>query len=213
MPRLLPAVLSAALTALCPLVAYANFVTNPGFETEALSGSPAALLPAGWTVAGTGVASDTVFPNAGIFDMVFNALTTDANLGVLSQSIATTSGTSYLLTFAALDEAGFSGDSLKVGFGGFTTTITGDQAASPGTLPSLYTAESFLIPGSDITGSAMSLTFMGLSDPISGFEWNLDDVSVTSVTSAIPEPSPFGLLAGAIAALLTVNMIRFRRGA
>jgi hypothetical protein len=206
MPRLLPAVLSAALTALCPLVAHGNLVTNPGFETEAVSGTPPALLPTGWTIVGTGIANDTVFPNAGTYDMSFGALTTDADPGVMSQTIATKPGTSYFLTFAVFDEALFSGDSFRAGFGGFSATITGDQTGP------LYTAESFLVPGSAITGTTTQLTFKGLSDPRLGIDWNLDDVSLTAI-SAIPEPSPFGLLAGAVAALLAMSMIRPRRGA
>lgn len=60
-------------------------------------------------------------------------------------------------SFAVLDEAGFSGDTFTVEFGGFSTTLggfsttlTGDQAAPPGNLPSFYTAFSFTVPAVDI---------------------------------------------------------------
>jgi hypothetical protein len=188
------------------LVAHASLVTNAGFETESVSGTPPALLPTGWTIVGTGIASDRLFPNTGTYDMSFGAETTAANPGVLSQAITTTPGATYFLTFAVFDVALFSGDSFKVGFGGFTATITGDQTGP------LYTAENFLVPGSDITGTASQLSFKGLSDPSQDIDWNLDDVSLTRV-NAIPEPSPFGLLAGATGVLLAMSMIRPRRGA
>ena len=215
MPRDFLAILPATLATLCPLAAHANLVANPGFETVALSGSPPVLLPTGWTVAGTGIASDLIFPNTGTHDVSFSALTTNANPGVLSQTIATIPGTTYVLAFAVLDEGDFSGDLFKIHFGGFTTTITGDTAGQPGTLPSFYTAESFSVPAADITGASTQLSFEGLTDPSSGTEWNLDDVSVTALASPIPEPWSLSLFAGAVA-LFTPGMIatrRARRGA
>ena len=116
----------------------------------------------------------------------------------LSQAIVTTPGQSYVLDFALLDEAGFSGDSFIASFGGFTKTITGDTAAPPGNLPSFYTAESFTIPGADITASSTALVFEGLSDRVSGIAWNLDDISVTAVASVVPEPATVALLATAL---------------
>jgi hypothetical protein len=161
----------------------ANLVLNPGFETGDFTD---------WTVTGDGVSIDTVFPNTGCCDAAFSATTTDTNAGVLSQTLSTLGGKTYKLSFAVLDEAGFSGDSFFVQFGGFSATITGDMAGPPGDLPSLYTAETFTVPGTDIVDGSTALAFKGLSDPVSGINWNLDDASVTAV--ATPEPSTWALL-------------------
>jgi hypothetical protein len=170
--------------------AAANLVLNPGFETGDFTN---------WSVGGDGIAIDNVFPNTGCCDAAFSATTVDASPGVLSQTLSTSAGQAYTLSFALLDEAGFSGDSFTVQFGGFSATITGDMAAPPGDLPSLYTAETFTVPGADIVSGSTVLAFKGLSDPISGINWNLDDASVTAVST--PEPSTWALLVVAFACL------------
>ena len=181
--------------------ALANLVANPGFETGDFTG---------WTVTGDGIGIDTVFPNTGNFDAFFSALTTDPNPGVLSQMLATTASQSYILSFALLDEAGFSGDTFTVTLGGFTAVITGDQAAPPGNLPSGYTAEMFAVPSADIAGDD-TLAFQGLNDLASGIDWNLDDVSVTAA-AAVPEPPTMALLAIALLASFSLGLSsRLRR--
>ncbi len=177
-----------------------NLVANPGFETADFTG---------WTVTGDGIAIDTVFPNTGCCDAVFTATTTDPNPGMLSQAVATTPGQDYALGFALLDEAGFSGDAFTVDFGGFSTVITGDEAAPPGDLPSFYTAFAFTVPGADITSATTTLSFEGLSDPTIGIDWNLDDIAVTAVS--IPEPPITGLVLAALAFILCAAGIRAAR--
>ena len=180
--------------------AAANLVLNPGFETGDFTD---------WSVTGDGISIDSVFPNSGCCDAAFSALTTDPNAGVLSQTLPTAGGKSYKLSFALLDEAGFSGDSFIVQFGGFSATITGDEAGPPGDLPSLYTAFSFTVPSADIVSGATVLAFKGLNDPVSGIEWNLDDVSANAV--ATPEPSTWILLALAFGGLGMQRRLRRRR--
>jgi hypothetical protein len=166
------AVVCFALTAVIGgPAATANLVLNPGFETGYFTD---------WSITGDGISIDRVFPNTGCCDAAFSALTTDPNAGVLSQTLSTVAGKSYKLGFVLLDEAGFSGDSFTVQFGGFSASITGDEAGPPGDLPSLYTAFSFTVPGTDIMGGATALAFKGLNDPASGIEWNLDDVSANA---------------------------------
>ena len=136
-----------ALYAIPGGVAYANLVTNGGFETENLdiSGNPIPPPP-GWTISGDGVGIDTAFPNNGIYDVSFGASTTDPNPGTLSQVIATTPGQSYTVAFALFDEAGLAGNTFTVSFGGLTQTITGDTAT-------VYTLVSFTAPGAgDLRG-------------------------------------------------------------
>jgi hypothetical protein len=68
-----------------------------------------------------------------------------------------------------------------------------------GNLPSLYTAETFIVPAADIVGGPTVLSFKGLNDPSLGIDWNLDDASVTA--AAVPEPATWILLALAFAGL------------
>ena len=193
----------ALVAAMCGPAAATNLVLNPGFETGDFTN---------WTVTGEGIAIDTVFPNTGCCDAAFGATTTDPDVGVLSQTLSTVGGKSYTLSFALLDEAGFSGDSFIVQFGGFSTTITGDEAAPPGTLPSLYTPMTFIVPAADIGGGATVLSFKGLNDLSLGIDWNLDDVSVTA--AAVPEPGTWILLVLAFAGLFgATSLSRNRRSA
>ncbi len=178
----------ALLASLAGPAGAANLVLNPGFETGDFTD---------WTVTGDGISIDSVFPNTGLYDAAFSALTTDPNPGVLSQALSTSPGQSYTISFALLDEAGFPGDSFIVNFGAFTTTITGDMAGPPGDLPSGNTAITFTAPGADVPGSSTALSFEGLQNPLASQDWNLDDVSV----SAVPEPSTWALLLVAFAAL------------
>jgi hypothetical protein len=196
---LLPLLIVFVATLVGPALA-ANLVLNPSFETGDF---------ANWSVTGDGILIDTVFPNTGNFDAAFTAATTDPNAGVLSQTLSTLGGKTYKLSFAVLDEAGFSGDSFTVQFGGFSATITGDMAAPPGDLPSLYTAETFTVPGADIVGGSTVLAFKGLSDPVSGINWNLDDASVTAV--ATPEPSTWTLLLVAFVAMFFASRASWNR--
>lgn len=185
--------------------AKADLVTNGGFETENLDMSDNPIPPPpGWAIGGDSVGIDSVFPNTGSYDVFFGALATDPSAGTLSQVITTTAGQGYSLDFALLDEAGFSGDSFLVTFGDFSTTITGDEAAPPGNLPSFYTAELFTIPGIDIIGASTTLSFQGLSDPAVGLVWNLDDVSLGA--TAIPEPPTPLLFLTAIAACFVTTL-------
>jgi PEP-CTERM motif len=190
----------AVAAAMCGSAAAANLMLNPGFETGDFTD---------WTVTGDGVAIDTAFPNTGCCDAVFSATTTDPDAGVLSQTLSTEAGKSYMLSFTVLDEAGFTGGTFTVQFGGFSETITGDEAAPPGNLPSLYTAETFIVPALDIIGGATVLSFKGLNDPSLGIDWNLDDVSVTG--SAVPEPATWVLLALAFGGLAIQRRLKVSR--
>lgn len=189
-----------ALYAIPGGVAYANLVTNGGFETENLdiSGNPIPPPP-GWTISGDGVGIDTAFPNNGIYDVSFGASTTDPNPGTLSQVIATTPGQSYTVAFALFDEAGLAGNTFTVSFGGLTQTITGDTAT-------VYTLVSFTAPGAGISSASTTLRFIGLNDLAA---WNLDDVSVTTATIGISEPRTSMLFGTAL--LVGCGMLRIRR--
>jgi hypothetical protein len=191
--------LCVALGALSATPAFANLVTNGGFETENLdpSGNPIPPPP-GWLISGNGIGIDTVFPNTGTYDISFGATSSDPNPGTLSQGVATVAGEGYDLSFALLDESGLSTNTFTVGFGSFLTTITGDLAAS-------YTRELLQVPGADAVGPTTMLTFTGLNDTSA---WNLDDVSVSA--TAIPEP-PTGLLLGSMLLVAILSSAGFGR--
>jgi len=126
----------------------ANLVTNGGFETENLDGfgNPVSPPP-GWTITGDGISIDSTFSFTGTYDIAFGATASDPSPGKLSQAITTTPGQAYNLSFALFDEVGQSTDTFTVTLGGFSQTITGNQATS-------YTTETFVVPGADITGMA-----------------------------------------------------------
>jgi hypothetical protein len=182
-----------------------NLVSNPGFETNNL-----VSVFTSWTNSGDGIFVDGTFPNSGNFDAAFTAPSNDPNAGTLSQAISTTSGQSYTLSFALLDEAGLPSDSFIVDFGGFTTTINGFNAGPPGTLPSGYTAETFSILGTDITGPSTTLSFQGLNDPSFGITWNLDDVDLEA--AGVPEPSAILVFGAGLLGLASLARRRRRDG-
>ena len=177
--------LSRALvcTALClapPLASAA--VVNGGFES--LSGTGFT----GWTIQGAGIAPDSTFPNTGANDASFYDVTTASS--ALTQSIATTPGGSYALSFSLLDESGLGTDQFTVTFGGITARLTGDQAAPPGQSATFYTKFTFTVPGAAILASQTNLSFTGAVDAVSVTAWNLDDVSLTALNTPPPPPPP-----------------------
>jgi hypothetical protein len=192
MSRTLLIALCLGLVATCCGRARANLVVNGGFETEAPSNcqtpanpSTCNLPPPGWAVAGDGVSIDTAFPHTGIYDIAFARPSTDPNVGMLSQAITTTLGQNYTLTFFAVDESGFPFNMFTVSYGGFTDTITGDEASF------VYTEESFTVPGA----GAQNLVFEGINDIAA---WNLDDVSLNLQSTGVLEPAGSALLGTAL---------------
>src|SRR5258708_11299830 len=146
------------------------------------AGTPCNLPPQGWSTSGSGIGIDDAFPNIGIHDAVFTGSSADPSPGILSQTLGTVAGQSYVLKFALLDESGFFLDTLNVALGGFQATIAGP---APGPLG--YVSVSLTVPGADIFGKDV-LSFQGETDPsnTAGLPWNLDDVTVDAV--GIPEP-------------------------
>ena len=174
--------------------AHANLVANPGFETE---NTIPTVPPPSWSYnSGNGVAIDTTFPNADTYDVAFGTSSTDPNIGILSQTIATIAGTAYNLSFFLMDEASLINNTFTVSFGGFSQTITGDTTGG------LYVQEIFIVPGSAITSTSSILAFRGINDTS---DWNLDDVSITAVSTAIPEPSSAPLFVAGLALVLALT--------
>jgi hypothetical protein len=180
--------LSLVLTGLASQAARADLVANGNFASGDLTS---------WAATDASIVIDSLYTppyNADAYDAAFSGS------GTLSQDIPTIAGQEYTLSFSLLDEAGFFLDTFNVNFGGFSTTITGDTAST-------YQTEVFDVPASDITGTDTTLSFQGLSAVDAN--WNLDDVSVVPVVTAVPEPTATAILAGAV--VMVVSLRRHQR--
>ena len=190
--------LATCLGATCALcltaipAARANLLTNGGFETE--SATPA-IPPPGWTASGTGLAVDSSFAHTGTYDVAFSAVSTDPNPGILSQTVATTIGQSYTLSFWLLDQNPAVGnEAFNVSFGAFSTSYSGGSLTG-GSYANLVVT----IPTSDVTSTSTTLSFTGIQDPSTPTPlFNLDDVSLTANSTAVPEPPAAALLGAAL---------------
>ena len=201
-------VLSAAL-GLATMPARANLVTDGGFESGGLSN---------WTLTGSGggVAIDGVSSHAGTYDAAF-ALANGGTTDTLTQSITTTAGQSYSLSFWLLDQAVPSGnDTMTVTFGGFSDAVLWTSLGA-----NSYANVQLTIPGSAITGSSTTLGFQASIDPNPsgapdlggvGGPFNLDDIVLTANSVGTPEPPAALLLLVGAAMLIPARRWRRRGG-
>ena len=153
--------LAAAVALSCATPAFANLVSNPGFETGDFTG---------WTQFGnlqaTGVGTSSpsgVGPHSGEFLAFFGAVGSD---GGIFQNLTTVAGQTYNLTFWLAVDSGTPNDFSVLWNGAF---VTGGTDVGP----SGYTQFSFT--GLLATSSSTQLSFSFRHDP-AWFE--LDDVSV-----------------------------------
>jgi flagellin len=183
--RLLTVVVVAAIFAFSGNLFAQNLITNGGFELGTPAGVGLANL-AGWTNTGgldnflDNCTYGTLCPHSGSYDAMFGSVGYHTSL---SQSVNTTAGSSYVISFWLANDDGAdpqkgSFTSINVSFGG-TTLIAATNQAQYG-----WTFEQFVVTA---TGSSSLLAFDIRQDPT---YYYLDDVSVVQT----PEPASIGLL-------------------
>jgi hypothetical protein len=170
----------------------ANLIVNPGFETGDFTGwtvSPAVSLSSLAVVASSA--------HSGTYTVSFGASGVD--LDVISQSIATTQGTLYELSFWL--EIANTNNEFQVSFGGVTVLHLIDKGSlnNPRYREFTFTRVA--------RGSSTTVEFAGLNPPSFSF---LDDISVTPSSSVSDSDSIAVLFGVSIFALLLARM-RFSR--
>ncbi len=191
------ALLAGALLVAGPAGAAANLVANPGFETGDFSG---------WivTVGGSGSDVDLGVDQyaADVDSGSWGAFLGNADTSAITQVIATTPGATYRVSFEldVYQSQAFDGG-LSVSLGGHPVVTLVEPAET----------DSFVEYSAVVTASAgaSQLVFSG-SDP--GGWFGLDDVSVTQLSSPIPEPTTGALAIAGLALVAGAARRRSRRG-
>ena len=190
-----------ALLACAPLAQAQNLVQDPGFESADAQGgrgryfAPAFIGDGVWQVtAGEVDVLNNFNPDLQSHSgSQFVNLTPNFATNTLSQTLATTPGTLYDLAFYATSNS--TNNTFGVTFGGVPVpgipTSLPNTSPNGGSLPSSsyveYTAMNLLA-----TGSSTTLSFTASNSRLT----YLDDVSVTAVPAAVPEPGSFALVLG-----------------
>jgi hypothetical protein len=172
--------------------ARADVVANGGFETGDFTG---------WTVSDpVGITVDAADPFDGSYDA---SLGTGGATGTLSQTLRTVAGTTYAVSFELQNQDATLGaipgfvDLLTVAFGADIGFSSAGVLSGPG-----YNLISF---DAIATAAATSLVFTEENDLS---VWNLDDVSVTPLTTVVPEPASGLVLLGAAGFALATSRRR-----
>ena len=171
------AALALLTLAALPQVAQAqNLVLNPGFETGTF---------ANWTKTGNTSLSDVISNAATIHTGSFGyrgGQTTTA--GGITQTISTLTGHSYTFSYWLKNSAtSFTAQSFDASWNGTSVQSLLNSGAMA------YTEFSFTVIA---TGTSTPISFSFRNDP--SF-WRFDDVSVTHLSAAAPEPGTLALLA------------------
>ncbi len=177
--------------------ARADLITDGGFESDtAGKGAPSS---GAWTYTGasnqnTGVnqgptqlvSGPSVGPHSGSNWFGFG----DALTETLSQTVATTPGTNYTLSYWVALTGSSTGDQFQALWNG--TPISGSTITEKGNSSFAYKQFTFTVTGAPVVTSG-TLTFAANNNPAF---WEMDDVSLLA---PVPEPSSMAL--GGLAAL------------
>jgi hypothetical protein len=160
-----------------------NLVANPGFETGDFTS---------WSLSGDSTGVDNTQPRTGSFDAFFAQVGT---MDTLSQTLLTTPGQTYDLSFWLANEPGPGGPTqeFQVWWDG---NLIFDLTDTTG-----FAYTEFTFPNLTATTSSTTLMFAGQNDPGAYF---LDDVSVV-----VPEPSTWTTMA--IGSGLLIGFLKARR--
>ncbi len=191
--------LCSGLLAARPATAGMDLVTNGGFESGDFTG---------WTISGPQTSAPYILVSGPFMDAVqlnpyqgnyFAAVGFNGADGSISQTLATTAGAQYTLSFAYFAENGTPND-FSVAFGGNTVlSITNDTSNS--TNPVTWTPYSFTVTA---TSNSTDLVISGRNDPLYS---GVDSVSVTP--NPTPEPSSLAVWGlGVVAALVVARRRR-----
>jgi hypothetical protein len=175
-----------------------SIVVDGGFETPSVS-PYSGSIDGFWVVTSgdidienTGFSGSTRSAHSG---NQFAYLDDSDSVNTLTQTLATTAGQSYLISYYVADTAP---DSLTVSFGG-QTLFSGTAPTGGISSPSDYVNYTYT---ETATSSSTVLSFVGQWNMIlSGNGTQLDDVSVT----AVPEPAAFGFTALGCIGLLALR--------
>jgi hypothetical protein len=202
MKKLLAAALIAA-----PLLASANLVQNGSFESVAGTLSNGAWsrystsTSGGWTVEAT---NQLEFRNnvagAAYDGKIFAELDVDRNARI-SQTLATTAGQWYELSFAYSNRSGVAVDSNGLIWNFGNTTQQASTLALNNSGGNAWTVFSTKVLATD-SSTTLSFAAVGTSD---GYGTSLDNISVTT---AVPEPETYALM---MAGLGVIGAIARRR--
>ncbi|HJV62289.1 MAG TPA: PEP-CTERM sorting domain-containing protein [Albitalea sp.] len=192
----------AALLA-TPLWASANLVQNGSFEDNLQAAGTWNIYAnlAGWTGGQHGIELRDHVAGDAYDGHNYVELDTTAN-SAMSQSVATTLGAHYALSFAYSPRTGVpaSSNGIEALWNGVSLGVFTGNGAPGGNVWALHTLDVVGTAGS----SLLSFRAVGSSDSLGG---SLDAVSLTA---AVPEPQTYALLLGGLAAMLFV--VRRRRG-
>jgi hypothetical protein len=161
--------------------ARANLIVNPGFEAD----NAVVQVPTGWS-ANSAYLSEPGFNlvnsnvvNSGLFALQI-ANFEFQSLPTLSQTFTDVAGATYTASFFATDQVADAGSFLTVTAGAGSLTLTGDIGTS-------YKQYSFQFTGTGLDTFSIS----AVNNP--NFYY-VDDVSVTEVARAVPEPSTWAMM-------------------
>ncbi len=200
--RLVSLAVLACASGMGSVFAQAAVITNGDFETGDLTGDLT-----GWTLtnasafdavcaSGSVIGSSTCIANSGTYSMAFGQF---EGLTTLSQTIATTSGSTYTISFyLANDNPGGSVESFAMQWNGSTVFSLPDPQAS-------FPYSQRVILNLTATSSSTLLAFDARHDPA---QWFLDSIAIAD--SAVPEPASLLLTGVGLAAILQASR-RLRR--
>ncbi len=181
-----------------------NLVSNCGFESGSLSSWSGTATTAGPNYAGVDTGdpfTSATTPYSGTYEAY---LGNPSSTIALTQTLATTTGGSYLIEFALLDDTSPASpytNSFSLLFGG--STLFSESAVAAGG----YTLYSFL---GSASASSTPLSFVSRND---GGYFELDSISVTAAATPVVTPEPSSWLLLGTGVLGIAGRVRRRRQA